>query len=189
MRKNLMRRLVLLVIPFLLVTVACQKKAVQSTQPEAPVVDPVEQEEVEAAPAEEMSQQDAIDEEALRAAAIAREKERDRNMFMSEDIYFDFDAASLNASAQDVLQRKAMWLRDNQMVSVVVEGHCDERGTTEYNLALGDRRAQSTKAFLVDLGISPSRVTTISYGEEMPVDTGNNEEAWAKNRRAHFSIE
>lgn len=188
MHKNLMKGLVLLVVPFLLITVACQKKAVQSTQPEAPAVEAVE-EEAEAAPAEEMSQQEAVDEEALRAAAIAREKERERNLFVTEDVYFDFDDASLNATAQEALKRKAMWLRDNPMVSIVIEGHCDERGTTEYNLALGDRRAQSAKAFLVDLGINPSRLTTISYGEEMPVDSGHTEEAWAKNRRAHFSIE
>ena len=77
----------------------------------------------------------------------------------------------------------------HQDVTVTIQGHCDERGTNEYNLALGDRRADSTKTFLVDLGISASRLTTVSYGEERPVDPRHNEEAWAKNRRAHFVID
>ena len=74
-------------------------------------------------------------------------------------------------------------------VTVTIEGHCDERGTNEYNLALGDRRAESAKRFLTDLGISATRLTTVSYGEERPVDPRHNEEAWAKNRRAHFVID
>jgi len=78
--------------------------------------------------------------------------------------------------------RKAEWLRENPDATVTIGGHCDERGTNEYNLALGDRRAESAKAFLVDLGIDASRITTISYGEERPVDPRNNEEAWAKKQ-------
>ncbi len=79
-------------------------------------------------------------------------------------------------------------MRDNTAVVVSIEGHCDERGTNEYNLALGEKRAESTKSFLVDLGIEAYRISTVSYGEERPVDTGQNEEAWAKNRRAHCLI-
>jgi peptidoglycan-associated lipoprotein len=110
-------------------------------------------------------------------------------MIMLEDIYFEFDKSTLTREAQETLTKKARWLRSNTDVKVIVEGHCDERGTNEYNLALGDRRAASTKAFLVDLGISPSRLITISYGEERPLTGGNNEDAWAKNRRAHFAVE
>ncbi|MCG2831147.1 MAG: OmpA family protein, partial [Desulfobacteraceae bacterium] len=90
---------------------------------------------------------------------------------------------------QEVLKRKAEWLRNNPGESIIVEGHCDERGTNEYNLALGDRRAQSAKNFLIDLGIAESRLTTISYGEERPADPRQNEDAWSKNRRDQFVIE
>ena len=91
--------------------------------------------------------------------------------------------------AQETLTRQAKWLRSNSDVKVIIEGHCDERGTNEYNLALGDRRAAATKAFLVDLGISPLRLITISYGEERPLIGGQGEDTWAKNRRAHFAVE
>ena len=88
-----------------------------------------------------------------------------------------------------LLVLKSDWLRMNPDASVKIEGHCDERGTTAYNIALGDRRAQSAKAFFVDLGIQPAQLSTISYGEEQPIDTAQNEEAWTKNRRAHFVIQ
>ena len=113
----------------------------------------------------------------------------DNMMIHLEDIYFDFDRSTLTAESQEILTQKAIWLKANNNVKVVIEGHCDNRGTNEYNLALGDRRAAATKAFLVDMGISPSRMVTISYGEERPLLTGQNEEAWAKNRRAHFEVE
>jgi peptidoglycan-associated lipoprotein len=108
---------------------------------------------------------------------------------MNENIYFDFDRSNLKPEAQKVLKRKAEWLRNEPGESVIIEGHCDERGTNEYNLALGDRRAQSAKNFLIDLGIAESRLTTISYGEERPADPRHNREAWSKNRRDHFVIE
>jgi peptidoglycan-associated lipoprotein len=109
-------------------------------------------------------------------------------MFENEDVFFEFDSASLTAEAQEILRAKAEWLRDNPGVRVLIEGHCDERGTNEYNLALGDRRAFSSKAFLTDLGIDDARISIISYGEERPIAPGASEEAWAKNRRAHFVI-
>ncbi len=111
------------------------------------------------------------------------------NAFISEDIYFDFDSAQLLPKAQEILKRKAEWLRAHPGARVIIEGHTDERGTVEYNLALGDRRAEAAKAFLVELGISPDRITTISYGEERPADPGHDEAAWAKNRRAQFVLE
>jgi peptidoglycan-associated lipoprotein len=113
----------------------------------------------------------------------------DTMMIHLEDIYFEFDRATLTAKSQKILTKKATWLKSNNDVKVVIEGHCDNRGTNEYNLALGDRRAAATKAFLADMGISPSRMTTISYGEERPLLNAQNEEAWAKNRRAHFEVE
>jgi peptidoglycan-associated lipoprotein len=109
-------------------------------------------------------------------------------MIMQEDIFFAFDRSTLTPASQDNLMRKAAWLRANPNVTVTIEGHCDERGTNEYNLALGDRRADSAKAFLVDLGIAASRLTTISYGEERPVCFQQTEECWAKNRRDHFVV-
>jgi peptidoglycan-associated lipoprotein len=120
--------------------------------------------------------------EQLKADAMARDMMMAKNRFLNENVYFDFDNATLDYQAQELLKQKAMWLRDNPDANVVIEGHCDERGTNAYNLALGERRAESAKTFLVNLGISGMRLTTISYGEEKPVDMGQNEEAWAKNQ-------
>jgi len=156
----------LVVIPGLLFSVSCQKKVVDAS-PE-PVAE--EKEEVVVEQKEEVVVYKAPD------------------VVMREDIYFDFDKSTLTAAAQDNLLRKAQWLRENSDATVTIEGHCDERGTAEYNLALGDRRAESAKAFLVDLGIDPARLTTISYGEERPIDPRHTEEAWAKNRRDHFVV-
>lgn len=139
----------------------------------------------------EQERQAAIKEEALKEEAFRAEGERiqtARERFENEDVLFEFDSASLTAEAQEILREKAEWLRDNPSARVIIEGHCDERGTNEYNLALGDRRAYSSKAFLTDLGIEDSRLTTISYGEEQPIAAGSTEDAWAKNRRAHFVI-
>jgi len=102
------------------------------------------------------------------------------------DIYFDYDQFALTPDGQAALQFNADVLRKAPHVRVVIEGHCDERGTDEYNLALGERRARAVVDFLVGLGISPDRATTVSYGSELPVDPGHNEAAWSKNRRAHF---
>jgi peptidoglycan-associated lipoprotein len=139
----------------------------------------------------ELERQAAIREESLKEDELRAEGERmqsAREMFENEDVLFEFDSASLTAEAQEILRAKAEWLRDNPGVRVLIEGHCDERGTNEYNLALGDRRAFSSKAFLTDLGIDGARLSTISYGEERPIASGSSEDAWAKNRRAHFVI-
>jgi peptidoglycan-associated lipoprotein len=104
------------------------------------------------------------------------------------DINFDFDSSIIRPDAREILIVNADFLLKNRISSIVIEGHCDERGTAEYNMALGQRRAQETKKYLVNLGIKESTITTISYGEERPLDPGNTEEAWAKNRRAHFLI-
>jgi peptidoglycan-associated lipoprotein len=158
----------LLVIPGLMFSVSCQKKLVDaSPKPEA-----------KPAPQPEPKKEEPPPPVAYKAPGVV----------MQEDIYFDFDKATLTPAAQDNLLRKAEWLRENSDVTVTIEGHCDARGTNEYNLALGDRRAESAKAFLVDLGIAASRITTISYGEERPVCTQQNEECWAKNRRDNFVI-
>lgn len=104
------------------------------------------------------------------------------------DINFDFDSSSIRPDAREILKVNADYLLNHRVSSIVVEGHCDEKGTAEYNMALGQRRAQETKNYLVNLGINESIIKTISYGKERPLDPASNEEAWAKNRRAHFVI-
>jgi peptidoglycan-associated lipoprotein len=208
----------LLVIPGLLFTVSCAKKAVKiepsavtepSEEPaeekvaEAPITAPTEEEAQvvarEVAEEEEKKKEEAVEEEKVEAVeeekveAVDEEEKLEeiaaKNQFIYEDIYFEFDKSTLLPMAQDTLKKKAEYLFNNTYITAVIEGHCDERGTNEYNLALGDRRAESAKSFLVDLGILPTRLTTVSYGEERPVDPRHNREAWAKNRRAHFVIE
>ena len=108
--------------------------------------------------------------------------------FEAQPIYFDFDRSSIRNEARAVLEKTAAFLKDNASIHMRIEGNCDERGTSEYNLALGERRANSAKLFLVSLGISPDRIRTISYGEERPLARGNSEDAWAKNRRDDFVL-
>jgi peptidoglycan-associated lipoprotein len=168
----------LLVIPGLMLTASCAKKQVPSSavtpSPEGGVVSD------EDAQARDLEEQQLREQ---RAAAAARER------FENQDIHFDFDKSTLTPAAQAILRDKSAYLMANANVSVIIEGHCDERGTNEYNMALGDRRASSAKNFLVDLGIASGRLTTISYGEEKPIDPASNEAAWTKNRRAHFVID
>jgi peptidoglycan-associated lipoprotein len=104
-----------------------------------------------------------------------------------QTIYFDYDKYNLKSEAKNGLSSNAKTLADNPDVTVLIEGHCDERGTVEYNLALGEKRARAARDYLVDLGIKPERIRTISYGEERPVDPGHSETAWSKNRRADFA--
>jgi len=102
------------------------------------------------------------------------------------DIHFDFDRYDLRAQDRETLSRHAQWLTDNASTRILIEGHCDERGTVEYNLALGEKRARTAKDFLENYGVSSSRLEMVSYGKERPLDPGHDETAWAKNRRASF---
>ncbi|HEX6178022.1 MAG TPA: peptidoglycan-associated lipoprotein Pal [Thermoanaerobaculia bacterium] len=104
------------------------------------------------------------------------------------DAFFGYDEAALSSDAQAALTSSAQWLRNNPQYSLLVEGHCDERGTEQYNLALGDRRANTARQYLIALGIDASRIRTVSYGEERPFATGGSESAWQQNRRAHLVI-
>ncbi len=187
MRKNNWIVLALvLILPAMLFTVSCAKKQVVSE----PEVTPVEQ------PMEDTSQADAeaaekarLESERLQAEEAQRAMMAARNAFVNNDIYFEFDSVTLLPTAQETLSQKADYLLSTGGgYSVTIEGHCDERGTDAYNLALGERRAGAVKSFLVNLGVNASQISTISYGEEHPMDTGHNEEAWAKNRRAHFNL-
>jgi peptidoglycan-associated lipoprotein len=107
---------------------------------------------------------------------------------VGDRVYFDLNQYEIRSDAQPVLAAQASWLNRYPAVVVRIEGNCDERGTREYNLALGARRANSVKSFLVDHGVNPGRISTISYGKERPIDPGTGEEAWAKNRNAHTAI-
>lgn len=103
-------------------------------------------------------------------------------------VFFEYDSWQLTDAARDVLRRQAAWLARNPSVSVVIEGHCDERGTREYNLGLGDRRAYAVQAFLVDAGVDRGRLRTVSYGKDRPEVAGSSENAWSRNRRGVTTI-
>ena len=103
--------------------------------------------------------------------------------------FFDYDKADLRADARDVLAADATWLKAHPTVVFTIEGHCDERGTSEYNLALGERRAKAATEFLNQLGISAERMTIVSYGKERPLQQGTGEASWSKNRRDEFKIQ
>lgn len=195
MHKRMLKYLVLLiVIPGLLVTVSCAQKTIPSepaVTPEPAVDTSAADRAAEMERQKRLAEEKRLQEEALmeaRRKAAMREKMEAKSRFLNQDVYFDFDSAALSMEAQSVLRQKAYWLLANQSENALIEGHCDERGTNAYNLALGDRRAVSVKNFLVKLGVAETRLDTVSFGEERPIDTDATEEAWAKNRRAHFSL-
>ncbi|MFZ0134585.1 MAG: peptidoglycan-associated lipoprotein Pal [Desulfobacterales bacterium] len=157
------------VIPVLLGTVSCAKKSVVKEEP-VPVAVP-------ATPAPVPAKDQAI-----------KEFEMAKEAFVNENIHFAFDKSYLDEKAQTILKKKATFLKANPDIYITIEGHADERGTAEYNLALGERRAESAKSFLVDLGIPAYRLSTVSYGEERPLCTQSTEECWARNRRGVFVI-
>jgi len=104
------------------------------------------------------------------------------------DIRFEYDSAALTDEARATLEKHALWLQGRRDVRVTVEGHCDERGTVEYNLALGEQRARAARDYLVSLGVAAERLRVVSFGKERPLEAGHDEGAWAKNRRAHFAV-
>jgi peptidoglycan-associated lipoprotein len=175
---------------------ACAKKQVEV----APIVDTSTEDAAKAAADKAAADKAAAEAkaraEAEAAAAKARaEAEGAKKLiqdqiisFESEKIYFDYDKADLKPEAQATLEKKAKFLDSNSFYLVTIEGNCDERGTNEYNLALGERRADAAKNFLSSLGISADRIMTVSYGEEKPEVAGNDESAWSQNRRAEFKF-
>ena len=137
---------------------------------------------------QELSEQ-ALREKALKEEEARRLKEAsDKAHFESEDIYFEFDQYILSDTARQNLNKKAQWLKKFPVAKAVIEGHCDERGSAEYNLALGQKRADAAMQYLVSLGISANRLSTISFGKEKPIDPEHTEAAWVKNRRTHFVL-
>jgi peptidoglycan-associated lipoprotein len=177
---------VVLILSLLMFTGCAEKKSVvtsDATQKQeiAPAAKPSEQQDVVT----------AKDKTEWREAAAEKSVDLEK-MAKTEspvsDINFDFDSFSIRPDARDILKTNANYFMKNRVSSIVVEGHCDERGTAEYNMALGERRAQETKNYLVNLGIKEATIRTVSFGEENPLDPASNEEAWAKNRRAHFVV-
>ena len=117
-------------------------------------------------------------------SGIVSGSQEDLIVNVGDRVFFAYDSSDLDSDALELLQDQVAWLKQNADVSVTIEGHCDERGTREYNLALGEKRAQAVKNYLIGLGINPDRVSTISYGKERPAVVGSNDGAWAQNRRS-----
>lgn len=156
--------------------------------------------EEEMKPAEEMKEEVmSVEEKAPEETAYAKEEEiGERDLSTAEvaevaktvfsDIHFDYDKYNIRPDARPMLDQVASFMNENGDYNVVVEGHCDDRGTNEYNLALGERRAKSTKNYLVSMGISSSRISTVTFGEEKPLCMEQTEDCWQRNRRAHFVV-
>ncbi len=178
----------LLVVGFAIVLVGCPKKAppVKPAEPAKPKEAPVTRAEVPKPPPAPPAAPKVDVEDAN--AKRAREFQGAMRAFESELVHFDFDRSEIKGGSKSVLARKANFLRRFGNVQIQIEGHCDDRGSIQYNLALGDRRANSAKAYLVALGIATNRISTISFGEERPMARAANEAAWAKNRRAKFVV-
>lgn len=117
-------------------------------------------------------------------SGVIRGTQEDLVVSVGDRVFFAYDSAELDADAQELLQAQAAWLKQYNKTSITIEGHCDERGTREYNLALGERRAQAVKNYLNGLGVSTSSISTISYGKERPAVVGSNDDAWGQNRRS-----
>ncbi len=178
---------ILLIVLVMILTCACAKKKIEqvygphgqnqgqnstslNTAPSPEIIpQPIEMPVMQSSSGQDMS-----------AAADSLKK------FEEEDIYFNFDEFTVSQDGKRILASKAAFLKTHPKLKITVEGHCDERGTTEYNLALGEKRAGEVKKYLMFLGIDGNRLSVISYGKEKPAASGHNEEAWAKNRRAHF---
>ncbi len=180
-----------LVIAGLITSVSCTKKTIITQQPET----------IEGTSGTGMSQSQAKQEEQERIKSqnlqdeLAKENKlrqiqrTTRENFINQHILFDFDSYALNDRAKILIKEKMGWLDANQGIAITIEGHCDEKGTTDYNLALGERRAVAVKTYLTSLGISPSRMTGVSYGEEKPINNGQDEQAHRENRRAQVFIQ
>jgi len=200
-RKSL--SIIILILCFGLILMGCPKKTVVKEEPsskkEETAVAAVEKERAAKAEAERAAKEreakareEAARKEFEKSLVAKRTPGIEGEVFESnrlKDIHFDFDKYDIRPAEATILKENATFLKKYPNVKIQVEGHCDERGTNEYNLALGERRANSTQKYLISLGISPNRISVISYGEEKPLDPAHhNEEAWTKNRRAHTII-
>ncbi|MCX8160642.1 MAG: peptidoglycan-associated lipoprotein Pal [Candidatus Saccharicenans sp.] len=180
MKKFLVLSLTLILI--LSFAASCKKKAKEVPPPPPPQAQ--EQPKVEKV-AEPAIKEPVLSEEEIFMKKTLEEINQEKPLAM---IHFDYDKYDIRPDAVPVLEANASWLKKYPMVKILIEGHCDERGTEEYNLSLGEKRAKSTMDYLVSLGISADRIRIISYGKSQPLDPGHDETAWAKNRRAQFLI-
>jgi peptidoglycan-associated lipoprotein len=184
MKKSFKFVLLVLLVSGLILAGCPSRKVVQPEIEQQPTVTPKETtQRAEVKPEEKITEQ--------RFAKIETKEEtpeyiEERGLF--EDIHFDFDKYDIRPDAKPILQNVASWILKNTSAKILVEGHCDERGTNEYNLALGDRRAKAARDYLIALGIASNRIEMLSYGEEKPLCKESTEECWAKNRRGHFVI-
>ena len=183
------KRMVWVLLPALmLIFVGCPKKKPQPVQEEIPMQTKTVQPPTQEMPEPTPPPTDKVEVSPLESQDLEVVNQEAQRQGFVPNIYFDFDKSDLKPEATEALGSDAQFLRDNPEFIITVEGHCDERGTNEYNLALGERRANAAKGYLVSLGVSADRLNTISYGEERPVCTQSNETCWALNRRAHLVI-
>lgn len=179
-----MKKAVIIMLSLLLVisfTASCKKKAKEVPPPPPQAQEQPKVEKVEQPPVKEPE----LTEEEIFMKKTLEELNQEKPLAM---IFFDYDKYNIRPDAVPVLEKNAEWLKKHPTVKILIEGHCDERGTEEYNLALGEKRAKSTMEYLMSLGISAERMKIISYGKSQPLDPGHDEAAWAKNRRAQFLI-
>jgi peptidoglycan-associated lipoprotein len=201
---------IILILCFGLILIGCPKKTVVKEEPSVKRAEELAAEKEKAAKFEAeraAKEKEAREKELARIreeeAKKAREKEFEKSLVakkepgiegeileskLFKDIHFDFDKYDIRSGDAEILKENAALLMKHPTLKIQIEGHCDERGTIEYNLALGERRANSAKKYLVSLGMPTDQISTISYGKEKPLDPGHNEEAWRKNRRDHFII-
>lgn len=197
MKREMVKKTVLLLMVIGMVfMVSCAKKSIDSgsldgktqlTQEELAAQEAARRAEAEAKERQQAIEAQRLEDEAMKKRQIEKESVA-KARFENQDILFAYDSAELTPDARMLLKEKAEWLVSHPYAAVTIEGHCDERGTTEYNLALGEKRALAAKGYLIDLGVSANRIRTISYGEEKPLVEGDDEISWAQNRRAHFVI-
>jgi peptidoglycan-associated lipoprotein len=193
--------LLILILCLGLIMTGCPKKTVTKDEPS--VTKSEEARKLEAERAQKEAKERELSKMKEEEAKRAQEKEFEKSLVakktpgiegevfessLLKDILFDFDRYDIRPGDAEILKGNAALLTRYPKMKIQIEGHCDERGTVEYNLALGERRANSTKKFLISLGIAGDRLSAISYGKERPLDPGHNEEAWTKNRRAHTVI-
>ncbi|MDX1584909.1 MAG: peptidoglycan-associated lipoprotein Pal [Thermoanaerobaculia bacterium] len=180
--------LVISLMSLLVVSFGCRSKTTTEEPPEPPIVEETPEPVVVEVEEPEDFEQEEVEVDDL-SGSIAEVNARAHEQGWIRDAFFEFDEFTLTTESQDNLAISAAWLKGHPDFSLLIEGHADERGTEQYNLALGEKRANAAKDYLVALGVPASKIRTISYGEERPFATGSNPVAWAKNRRAHLVLE
>ena len=189
-----MKYLALLLAVVMLVSYGCASKPAQTGQKPLTAEEQARLNQEESLKRKEREAR--IGEEELARTRAERERlERDKSLqekkmdSLVNDIYFEYDSSSVQPEEISKIKQMSEWLKTNNSVRIVVEGHCDERGTVEYNLALGQKRAEVVKNHFMKFGIDEKRIRAISFGKELPADSGHTEDAWAKNRRVHFAVD